>query len=67
MSSIKSENRINVYELDDKDVSLREDVEIVIKNHWNQRHMVVLVVGGVEYTVEADALKKGIENSMNCH
>ena len=66
-SSIKSENRINVYELDGKDVSMGDPIEIVVKNHWNQRHMIVLVVGGIKYTVEAAALKKGIENSINCH
>jgi hypothetical protein len=40
---------------------------IVVRNHWNEHHKVVLEIDGQRYTVFAEHLEKAIKNATNAH
>ena len=40
-------------------------VDLKVHNHWNQSAFVVLEINGEKYTVDANDLKRAIENCMN--
>lgn len=62
---IKVTNEVNVYEVDDKDVSIPAP-RILVKSHWNSDALVVLVTpGGERLTVAADDLRSAIDNATN--
>lgn len=59
LTAMDIEAKIPVYEIDGDDKSLK-DLKITIKSHWNRNSLVVIVLGGKEYTVSADALDKAV-------
>lgn len=62
---IKSTNTMKVYELDGKETRIGEAPEIVVESHWNKPTMIVLVVGGMRYTVFAPDLEAALKNAQN--
>jgi len=68
-NTFKSENKVLVYEVNGASTEHigagRE--EITVKNHWNDKDFIVLVVGDKEITVLADQLGRAIENAQNAH
>ena len=64
---IDVENKVKIYEMDGDDYcSIGDDKEkLLVKNHWNNHHMVVLKLGDKKITVCAKELRTAIENSTN--
>ena len=58
-------NKINVYEIDGNDTDIKYETTIEIKSHWNFRDWVCLNIFGKEITVNAEDLKKAIDNAVN--
>ncbi len=66
MSSIDVRSEIEIYEVDGKEVELGIDPpKLVVESHWNRDEFVVLTLDGKSVTVEADKLRKAIENATN--
>ena len=59
---MKVQNEITVYEIDGTET---RNSNIAIESHWNWHDRVVLIVGGKEYTVEAEDLTRAIANATN--
>lgn len=64
---IKVQQSIQVYELDDKEISPTPSKELLIgvDSHWNRREFIVLVVGEHRYTVAGDDLRAAVKNAQN--
>lgn len=62
---MKVKNEIEIYELDDTEVSSANRIHIGIDSHWNSNDRIVLVVAGKRYTVIAEDLRKAITNATN--
>lgn len=62
---VKVEQTIRVYELDGKDVTIGEQVEIGINSHWNRDSIVEIRVGQHRYGVLASDVQTAIENATN--
>ena len=64
-----SVSTIDLIEIDGSEtIPGKKDQSLTVKNHWNRRELVVLVLpGGKEVTVSADELKKAIANAQNSH
>lgn len=59
---MKTESRINIYEVDGKEVPTGENVlPLIIRNHWNRQAFVVLSDGTFTYTVDASDLRRAID------
>ena len=58
-------NKINVYEVDGNDKDIEYGTTIEIKSHWNFRDRVCLNIFGKEITVNAEDLKRAIDNAVN--
>ena len=58
-------NTINIYEIDGKDVAIKDRVYLEIESHWNRPQLVTLKIDGKSLTVGADALKLAIANATN--
>ena len=43
----------------------KEEVELIIKSHWNSKQLVILEIDGKEYCFRADELSDGITNALN--
>ena len=65
MSKIKVATEVKVYEKDGKEVSISEDENITVHNHWNRREFVILNVNGQKVTVLSDHLKRAVDNATN--
>ena len=63
----KSINKIEIYEINNSDVSIGENLELVIENHWNLKARVILKYKDESITVLAKDLIKAIENAQNIH
>lgn len=63
--SIKVECAVSVSEVDGTDVSLNsEQLKLIVRSHWNRDELVVVWIGGQEYTVTGRDLIVAIENAM---
>lgn len=64
---IDVENKVQLYEKDgEKYSSIGDGKEhLIVKNHWNDRDMVVLKLGKKRVTVSARDLEAAIKNSTN--
>ena len=58
-------NTIRVYEEDDEEIKIGTEKELQIVSHWNYKDFVVLEFEGKSITVNAEDLKKAIENATN--
>lgn len=58
-------NKINVYEIDGNDKNIEYGTTIEIKSHWNFRNLVCLNIFGKEITVDAEDLKRAVDNAIN--
>ena len=58
-------NKINVYEIDGNDEDIKYGTTIEIKSHWNSRKLVCLNIFGKEITINAEDLKRAIDNAVN--
>ena len=56
-------NEIEVYEVDGDKEATCDPVKI--KSHWVFEDRVILIIGGHEYTVSADDMKRAIDNATN--
>ena len=64
MNRVESKNEIKVYEVRGEDTG-NDDISISIVSHWNRREFIIIDTGNSAYTVDADDLRKAIENSQN--
>ena len=64
---IKTESKIQVYEKQGRDLKFDEREDIVVKNHWNRKALVVLIINDIAYTVASDELERAISNARNAH
>jgi hypothetical protein len=69
MPRIQSLNVVEVYEENGQELKeLRsEKPSITVREHWNRREFVVLIVGDLSYTVCAEDLRRAIQNAQNAH
>jgi len=65
MSGIKIKQEVDVYEVDDVEVPISKTVTIGIDSHWNNREVVVILVGRKSYAVIGSNLITAINNAMN--
>jgi hypothetical protein len=75
MASIKSENIVNVYEIDNGDGAGAKKIgnpynsdepKLKVRNHWNNSDLVLIEADGVTYTVAKIAMLKAMSNATNC-
>lgn len=55
---------INV-ECEVKSYDAQADNIVIVKNHWNDRDMVVIKIGDVKVQVKGSEMKAAIDNAMN--
>jgi len=67
--SIKTTNEIEVYEQNGSECKgLRSDKPfLIIKDHWNRKDFVVLVIDEKSVTILARDLIAAVNNSINAH
>lgn len=65
MAGIESVNTINEYP--DESVPFEDRDKIVVRNHWNHRDRVVVVIDGKEHIVLAVDLRNAINNAVGAH
>jgi hypothetical protein len=63
---IRVNNKVKVYEQDNVQLPVNENVELVVESHWNRDDCVVLIVDGKKYTVIGKDLHAAIINAKNC-
>lgn len=63
----KIETRIRTYEIAGKEITgLHKDSDdLIVEAHWNQNRLVLLEFQGKQITVDADDLKRAIQNATN--
>ena len=61
---IQVKNKITVYEINDKECKLGSNT-IEVRNHWNNKRIVVIEVAGNSYAVSASDLEAAISNATN--
>jgi hypothetical protein len=68
MSNLDVSTKIEVFEVDDKEVALGKPApRIGVTSHWNRRRLVVLEFeDGTSFAVDANELRKAIDNATNC-
>lgn len=64
---MKTENKVEAYELNGTESPMMNRPVMIVKNHWNRRQLVVIEVDGKSYTVDAEEMKRAIDNSTNAH
>lgn len=62
---IKTESEIEVYEVDDVEVSVGKEKKVYIASHWNRRDFIVLKYKGKKLTVLASDLICAVNNATN--
>lgn len=69
MSRVNSINSIEVLEKNGQELNgLRSDKPtITIREHWNEKELVIVTMGDLSYTVFAKDLIAAIENAQNAH
>lgn len=66
MSRIKVLQEIEVYEINDKEVSVKDTPILKIFSHWNYNDYVTLQLqDGLKYTVDANDLITAVKNAQN--
>jgi hypothetical protein len=65
MGKNKVITKVEIYEVDDKEVPIGMFRSLKVLSHWNRRELVVIEVNGKKYTVEGDDLMAAIENAQN--
>ena len=58
-------SKIQIYEIDGKDVDLKKQETLSIESHWNYHDFVVIGYNGKLVTVNAEELIKAITNAGN--
>ena len=56
---------IRVAELDGKETTVEDNLNLIVKSHWNHNRLVDIEIAGHTYTVVASMLTKAIENAQN--
>lgn len=64
---MKTESKIEIYEINGTESKPVERPVIIVRNHWNRRNFVVIEIDDKNYTVEAGELNRAIENAKNAH
>jgi hypothetical protein len=59
------ESKIRVVEVNNKDVSIADNIYLQVKSHWNYNDFVVLRFRNESVTVRADKLERAIANATN--
>ena len=62
---MKVENTIDIYEVNGASTAIGEKPELKVKSHWNSRYLVVIEIDGQRYGVDAEELRKAIQNAKN--
>jgi len=64
---MKVTTEIYFLEVDGKKVegTRRYQEKAIVKSHWDNVDLVILEIGGKEYTLNANQLKRAINNSIN--
>lgn len=62
---MKVTNEIKIYEVDGTDTKPIEGPTLLVESHWNNRDMVVLVVGGHKWTLVRRELDAAVANATN--
>lgn len=66
-NNFESNNFIQVYEKDGKEVGFRTEESVRVTNHFSRKEFVILEIDGTEIAVSASDLKRAIENAQNAH
>lgn len=66
MRGMDSINKIPIIEINDHTVE-KPCTKLTVKNHWNWSDRVVLEFNRLEITVDAQCLKRAIDNAVNAH
>lgn len=53
---------VEIYEIDQKEVS---EKHFRVESHWNDRDLIVICKGTRRWTVNANEMRKAIENATN--
>lgn len=62
---MKVTNELKLYEMDGVEAKAIDGPVLLVRSHWVRREMVVLIVGGHEYTVARSELAAAIGNATN--
>ena len=62
---IQVSSKVEVIEINGKDVGINESEVIEVKNHWSANTLVVLVVDGKSFTVSVKEMEAAIKNATN--
>lgn len=61
LTNMGVEIKMPIYEIDGKETLGLGDAKLAVKSHWNRTSdLVVICVGGKEYTVAVDAISKAV-------
>ena len=62
---MKIENKLDIYEIDEKELSIGDNRTMLVKSHWNDNDFVILETGNISWTVLAKQLRDAIDNAIN--
>lgn len=64
-NTVKSVNRIQIYEQDNREVATSDTKELIVESHWNRTGMVIISFEGRSVTVCVHDLVKALTNATN--